>query len=89
MGFNGVLSKVTVEPLYKDHLGDRRKWPLYSRVVAVLAVLAAGQKKEGYLVTTSLGFEFFSNSPVAPRRLCCQISAKQPEAETSAKLNKH
>ena len=58
MRFNGVLSKVTVEPLYNDHLGDRRKWPLYSRVVAVVAVLAAEQKKEGDLVTTSLGFEF-------------------------------
>ena len=30
-----------------------------------------------------------SNSPVAPRRLSCQISANQREAETSAIVNKH
>ena len=30
-----------------------------------------------------------SNSPVAPRRLSCQISANQREAETSANVNKH
>ena len=30
-----------------------------------------------------------SNSPVAPLRLSCQISANQREAETSANVNKH
>ena len=30
-----------------------------------------------------------SNSPVAPRRLSCQISTNQREAETSANVNKH
>ena len=30
-----------------------------------------------------------SNSPVAPRRLSCQISANQHEAEMSANVNKH
>ena len=32
---------------------------------------------------------FTSNSPVAPRRLSCQISANKREAETSANVNKH
>ena len=36
-----------------------------------------------------LEFESTSNSPVAPRRLSCQISANQREAETSANVNKH
>ena len=31
---------------------------------------------------------YVSNSPVAPRRLSCQISANQHEAETSANVNK-
>ena len=30
-----------------------------------------------------------SNSPMAPRRLSCQISANQREAETNANVNKH
>ena len=30
-----------------------------------------------------------SNSPVAPRRLSCQISTNQREAETSANVNKN
>ena len=30
-----------------------------------------------------------SNSPVAPRRLSCQISANQHEGETSANVNEH
>ena len=30
-----------------------------------------------------------SNSPVAPRRLSCQISANQREAETNANVNRH
>ena len=31
----------------------------------------------------------FSNSPVAPGQLSCQISANQREVETSANINKH
>ena len=30
-----------------------------------------------------------SNSPVAPRRLSCYISANKREAETNANVNKH
>ena len=30
-----------------------------------------------------------SNSPAAPRRLSCQISANQREGETNANVNKH
>ena len=30
-----------------------------------------------------------SKTPVAPRRLSCQISANQREAKTSANVNKH
>ena len=38
----------------------------------------------------SLECEFtLSNSPVAQRRLSCQISANQLEAETSTNVNKH
>ena len=51
----------------------------------LLGTLAAGQEK-GELATTSL--EFFSNSPVAPRPLSCQISANQREAGTSVNVNK-
>ena len=37
---------------------------------------------KGYLNSTY-------NSPVAPRRLSCQISTNQRKAETSANVNKH
>ena len=55
----------------------------------LLGALAAGREKEGELATMSLNLNSISNSPVAPRRLSCQISAKQQEAETSANVNKH
>ena len=56
--------------------------PAYERTLR--AALAAVREIEGELATTSL-----SNSPVAPCRLSCQISANQGEAETSANVNKH
>ena len=46
-----------------------------------------GKKKDSELATTSLEFEFHSNSPVAPHGLSCQISANQREAEMSANIN--
>ena len=46
---------------------------------------AAGREKEGELGNLNST----SNSPVAPRRLSCQISANQREARTSANVNKH
>jgi len=55
--------------------------------------LVAGREKEGEHATTSLellwNFNSTSNSPVAPRRLGCQISANQRQGETSANVNKH
>ena len=52
--------------------------------------MAAGRVQEVELATMSLECEFTpSNSPVAQRRLSCQISANQNEAETSANVNKH
>ena len=56
---------------------------------ALRGALLAGLKKEGDLATMSLEFEFHSNSPVAPRRLSCQISANQCKVETSANVNKY
>ena len=50
---------------------------------------AAGREKEGELATTSLEFEFTSNCRFAPRRLSCQFSSNQREAETSTNVNKH
>ena len=47
------------------------------------------QEKEGELATVSLEFEFHLHSPVAPRRLSCQISANQHKAETSLKVKNH
>ena len=59
------------------------------RVQALWGALAAGQQKEGELATTSLGFDFTSNSRLAPRRLSCQISSNQRKAETSTNVNKY
>ena len=59
------------------------------RVQALWGALAAGQEKEGELATTSLGFEFTSNSRLAPRRLSCQLSSNQRKAETSTNVNKY
>ena len=44
--------------------------------------------KEGELATTFL-WNLNSSSLWLPRRLSCQISANQHEAETSANANKH
>ena len=56
---------------------------------ALWGALAAGREKRGELANTSLEFEFHLQFSVVPRRLSCQISANQREAETSANVNKH
>ena len=45
-----------------------------------------GREKEGDLATTSLEFEFQFQFPSGSRRLSCQISANQCEAETNANV---
>ena len=55
---------------------------------ALLGALAAGREKEGELAT-SWNLNCASNSPVAPRRLSCQIAANKREAETSADVKQH
>ena len=64
-------------------------WGILACEQALRGALAAGREKEGELATMSLNLNSISNSPVARRRLSCQISAKQQEAETSANVNKH
>ena len=57
---------------------------------ALRGVLAAGREKEGHLpLIKPLEFESTSNSPVAPRRLSCQISANHGETERRANIDKH
>ena len=53
--------------------------------------LAEGRKIKEELATTSLELilNSNSNSPVVPRRLSCQLSDNQHEAETSANVNKN
>ena len=51
----------------------------YSPRRALRGALAAGRENEGELVAPR----------VAPRRLCCQISANRREAERSANVSKH
>ena len=51
----------------------------------------AGREKEGELATTSLDLNSTPNSPVAPRRLSCHISAKarsenEPERKQTLKI---
>ena len=56
---------------------------------ALWGALAKGQEKEGDLTALQLclwDLNSSSNSPVAPRRLSCQISANQREAEMSVRL---
>ena len=53
---------------------------------ALRGALPAGREKEGELATTSLNLNSTSNSPVAPSRLSCQISASQRKAETNANV---
>ena len=52
---------------------------------------AAGREKGEELATSSpeLILNSTSNSPVVPRRLSCQLSDNQHEAETSANVNKN
>ena len=52
---------------------------------ALRDALAAERENEGELATTSLEFQV----PCGSARLCCQISANQREAETSANESKH
>ena len=59
---------------------------------ALWGALAKGQEKEGDLTALQLclwDLNSTSNSPVVPRRLSCQISTNQQEAEMSASVNKH
>ena len=58
---------------------------------ALRGSLAAGREKEEELIQLLRlwNLNSTSNSPVALRRLSCQISANQREAETSANANKH
>ena len=53
--------------------------------------LAEGREIKEELATTSLELilNSTSNSPVVPRRLSCQLSHNQHEAETSANVNKN
>ena len=44
---------------------------------ALRGTLAAGREKKGELATTFPNLNSTSNSPVAPRRLSCQINANQ------------
>ena len=53
---------------------------------ALWGALVAGREKDGLRLWN---LNSTSNSPVAPRRLSCQISANQSDAETSANVNKH
>ena len=56
---------------------------------ALRSARTAGREKEGELATTVRlwNLNSTSNSPGAPHRLSCQISANHREAETSAKGN--
>ena len=53
------------------------------------ALWRRGGKMKESLQLRLWNFNSTSNSPVAPRRLCCQISANRREAEPSANVNKH
>ena len=70
--------------------------PISAQPVSKLseALWRRGRKRKETVATTSLlwRLDSTSNSPVAPRRLSCQISANQREEETSAnetKVGKH
>ena len=64
-------------------------WGILACEQALRGALARERKKEGELATMSLNLNSISNSTVAPRRLSCQTSANQREAETRANVNKH
>ena len=53
------------------------------------ALWRRGGKRKESLQLHPCNLNSTSNSPVAPRRLSCQISANQREAETSANVNNH
>ena len=53
------------------------------------ALLRRGGKRKESLQLPLWNLNSTPNSPVAPRRLGCQISANQCEAETSTNVNKH
>ena len=53
------------------------------------ALWRRGGKMNESLQLRLWNFNSTSNSPEAPRRLSCQISANQREEETSANVNKH
>ena len=53
------------------------------------ALCRRGGKRKESLQLRFRNLNSTSNSPVPPRRLSCQISANQREAETSANVNKH
>ena len=71
---------------------NREKRPLLAGNCkqALRGALTAGREKEAESLQLRLlwNLNSTSNSPVAPRRLSCQISANQREAETSANANK-
>ena len=56
---------------------------------ALRALWGRGGKRKESLQLPLWNLNSTSNSPVAPRRLSCQIFANQREAETSAIVNKH
>ena len=56
---------------------------------ALPGALPAGRERKESLQLRFRNLNSTSNYPVALRRLCCQISANQREAETSANVNKH
>ena len=53
------------------------------------ALWRQGAKRKESLQLRLWNLNSTSNSPVAPRRLSCQIFPNQREAETSANVNKH
>ena len=56
---------------------------------ALRVALAVGGKMKESLQLCLRNLNSTSNSPVAPLRLSCQISANQREAEMSTNVNKH
>ena len=56
---------------------------------AFRALWRRGGKRKESLQLRFWNLNSTSHFPVAPRRLNCQISANQREAETSANVNKH
>ena len=82
---SSAISDVTslVKLVGKIRRGRPRAIGLGSKPPLVTRIARTG------LGTRLWNLNFASNSPVAPRRLSCQISANQREAETSANVDKH